>query len=79
MYEKRKNLTKDLLDGSMVTEMDDNECEKQFAKHETKALQQTIVDIFVNLCDSENIVKVSEFAMKFSLFYGLSSLNLFLQ
>ncbi|CAG9536519.1 unnamed protein product [Cercopithifilaria johnstoni] len=59
VYEKRKNLTKDLLDGSMVTEMDDNECEKQFAKQETKALQQTIVDIFVNLCDSENIVKHS--------------------
>lgn len=45
----------------MITEMDDNECEKQFEKQETKALQQTIVDIFVNLCDSENIVKVSEF------------------
>ncbi|VDK85564.1 unnamed protein product [Litomosoides sigmodontis] len=59
VYEKRKNLTKDLLDGSMVTGMDDDECEKQFAKQEMKALQQTVVDIFVNLCDSENIVKHS--------------------
>ncbi|VIO93356.1 Protein kinase domain containing protein [Brugia malayi] len=57
--ERLKNLTDDLLDGSMITEMDRGEREKRFARQETRALQQTVVDIFVNLCDSNSIVKHS--------------------
>uniref|UniRef100_A0A1I7V7K1 non-specific serine/threonine protein kinase n=1 Tax=Loa loa TaxID=7209 RepID=A0A1I7V7K1_LOALO len=57
IHEGRKNFTDDLLDGS--TEMDNSEREERFTKQETETLQQTLIEIFVNLCDSNNIVKHS--------------------
>uniref|UniRef100_A0A915PPG6 non-specific serine/threonine protein kinase n=1 Tax=Setaria digitata TaxID=48799 RepID=A0A915PPG6_9BILA len=59
IHEGQNILTEDLLSGSMVTGVDDKEREEQLARQETRALQQTVVDIFVNLCDSDNTVKHS--------------------
>ncbi|VDO52962.1 unnamed protein product [Onchocerca flexuosa] len=39
--------------------MDDSERGERLARQEIKALQQTVIDIFVNLCDSDNNVKHS--------------------
>ncbi|VDK88251.1 unnamed protein product, partial [Onchocerca ochengi] len=59
IHEGQKNLTEDLLGGSIITEMDDSERGERLARQEIKALQQTVIDIFVNLCDSDNNVKHS--------------------
>lgn len=50
-------MTEDLLGGS-VAEMDDKEREEKLAKQEMKALQDAVIEIFVNLCGSDNSVKV---------------------
>ncbi|VDM97464.1 unnamed protein product [Thelazia callipaeda] len=59
IHEGRKNLSDELLGGSLITEMDDRERVEQLARQEMRALEQTVIDIFVNLCDSDNSVKHS--------------------
>ncbi|VDK58923.1 unnamed protein product [Gongylonema pulchrum] len=56
MHEGSQNLTEDLLGGS-VAEMDDKEREAKLAKQEMKALHEAVIEIFVNLCGSDNTVK----------------------
>uniref|UniRef100_A0A914ZQI7 non-specific serine/threonine protein kinase n=2 Tax=Parascaris univalens TaxID=6257 RepID=A0A914ZQI7_PARUN len=55
-----RNLTEDLLGGSVVGEGEDNrEREERLAKQEMRALHEAVNEIFVNLCGSDNNVKHS--------------------
>lgn len=58
MHEGSRSLSKDLLGDSILNEMDAKDREEKLARHEMKALQEAVIDIFVNLCGSGNSVKV---------------------
>ncbi|VDM47847.1 unnamed protein product [Toxocara canis] len=60
LRQSARNLTEDLLGGSVVGEGEDNrEREERLAKQEMRALHEAVNEIFVNLCGSDNNVKHS--------------------